>query len=276
MQVSKSLSSCNCQQRLLRLDSSHSANSAAVANSDLNPSHMKWDLISAVCLERTPTITPLPTPIEKEMLNMLEKLELVNSLKSDHELWQEKDKKLAKNRKALEEADPDLASRQTSQDYEDACNEELAKFEFSPKTTHADAVNDLKSTNRKLDKHLVFVIQKETGGKVSWTLPQSAWESGETLRQTAERTLKNHFDSSNVRILGNAPWGVHTVKYPASQRVKLGTLGTKIFFFKAQLLNKKSVLSSTCEYNWLGREELASFLEPDFHHSVSQFIIDED
>ena len=53
---------------------------------------MKWDLISAVCLERTPTITPLPTPIEKEMLNMLEKLELVNSLKSDHELWQEKDK----------------------------------------------------------------------------------------------------------------------------------------------------------------------------------------
>merc|ERR1712071_657307 len=110
---------------------------------------MKWDLISAVCLERTPTITPLPTPIEKEMLNMLEKLELVNSLKSDHELWQEKGKKLAKNRKALEEADPDLASRQSSQDYEDACN-------------------DLMSTNRKLDKLLVVVIQKETGGKVSW------------------------------------------------------------------------------------------------------------
>ena len=44
-------------------------------------------------------------------------------------------RKLAKNKKAMEETDPDLASRQTSQDYEDACNEELAKFELSPRTT---------------------------------------------------------------------------------------------------------------------------------------------
>lgn len=42
---------------------------------------------------------------------------------------------MAKNKKAMEETDPDLASRQTSQDYEDACNEELAKFELSPRTT---------------------------------------------------------------------------------------------------------------------------------------------
>merc|ERR1711928_315099 len=174
---------------------------------------MKWDLVSAVCLERLPTITPLPTPIEKEMLDMLEKLERINSLKSDHELWQEKDKKLAKNKKA---------------------------------------------------------------GKSVWTLPQSCWENGETLRQTAERALKDNIDNNNVRILGNAPWGVHTIKYSASQRVKLGTLGTKIFFYKAQLLNKECIPSSTCEYNWLGREELATFLQPDFHHSVSQFIIDED
>ena len=104
-----------------------------------------------------PVITPLPTPIEKNMIDMLEKLERLNSLKSDHELWQEKDKyewshfssmenilflkpvglyrNLAKNKKKSEDTDPDLASRQTSQDYEDACNEELAKFTFSPRTT---------------------------------------------------------------------------------------------------------------------------------------------
>lgn len=276
MQVSKSLSSCNCHHRLLRSDFLYSTNSAATLNPDVLQIQMKWDLVSAVCLERLPTITPLPTPIEKEMLDMLEKLERINSLKSDHELWQEKDKKLAKNKKAMEETDPDLASRQTSQDYEDACNEELAKFELSPRTTHADVVNDLKSTNRKLDKHLIFVIQKKTEGKSVWTLPQSCWENGETLRQTAERALKDHIDNNDVRILGNAPWGVHTIKYSASQRVKLGTLGTKIFFYKAQLLNKECIPSSTCEYNWLGREELATFLQPDFHHSVSQFIIDED
>jgi len=275
IQVSKSLSSCNCHQRLLRLDTTYSSNSSV--SLDPSPSQMKWDLVSAVCLERMPVITPLPTPIEKKMIDMLEKLERLNSLKSDHELWQEKDKNLAKNKKKSEDTDPDLASRQTSQDYEDACNEELAKFTFSPRTTVADTANDLKSTNRKLDKHLVFVVQKEMEGKTIWTLPQSSWENGETLRQTAERALKTHIDSSNVKFLGNAPWGVHTIKYPASQRAKLGTLGTKIFFYKAQLLNKNGgIPSSTCEYNWLGREELSSCLEPGFHHSVSQFIIDED
>ena len=44
-------------------------------------------------------------------------------------------RRIAQNRKELEETDPDLASKQTSQDYEDACNEELARFEFALRTT---------------------------------------------------------------------------------------------------------------------------------------------
>lgn len=276
IQFNRSLSPCYCHQRSHQMDFAYSTESTVSKISTLDPKPIKWDLISAVCLERTPLITPLLAPIEEEIIQMLDKLETINSLKSDHEIWEENDKKIAKNRKELEENDPDLASKQTSQDYEDACNEELAKFECASRKTSADSSHDLKSLDRKLDKHLVYVVQKETGDKVKWTLPQSNWECGETLRQTAERALQNHIPDTNVRFLGNAPWGVHTIKYSASQRAKIGTLGLKIFFFKAQLLERKFISSSPHEYNWLGREELASFLEPDFHRSVSQFIVDED
>jgi len=277
MQVNKSLTLCYCRQRLLQLECAYSTDPAlSLISTRTEPK--KWDLISAVCLERTPVITPPLTPIEKEMDQMLKKLERMNSLKSDHEIWQEKDKRIAQNRKELEETDPDLASKQTSQDYEDACNEELARFEFALRTTDADSQNDRKSLNRKLDKHLLYVVQKETegNGQEKWILPQSSRENGETLRQTAERVLKNYISDTNVTILGNAPWGVHTVSYPTSQRAKTGSHGAKIFFFKAQLSGRKCTPSSSCQYNWLDREELATFLETDYHRSVSQFIIDED
>ena len=35
----------------------------------------------------------------------------------------------------LEETDPDLATKQTSQDFEDACNEEYANFKPAPRIT---------------------------------------------------------------------------------------------------------------------------------------------
>ena len=128
-----------------------------------------------------------------------------------------------------------------------------------------------------LDKHLLFVVQQKTvNGKTTWTLPHSNWKEGETLRQTAERVLKDHVTSDPVRILGNAPWGVHTVKYPSSLRQKTGVYGSKIFFYKAQLLNGSRCALSTDDYHWLGRQELADFLDPDYCKIVTQFLIDED
>ncbi len=137
---------------------------------------------------------------------------------------------------------------------------------------------DRKSTNRMLDKHLLFVIQEQIEGKKIWRLPQSQWQDGETLRQTAERALKEYvkIPETSVRVLGNAPWGVHTIKYSSSLREKVGCVGAKIFFFKAQLLSRSCSISSSAEHNWLGREELRDCLEPDYLRSVQKFLIDED
>ena len=111
-----------------------------------------------------------------------------------------------------------------------------------------------------------------------WRLPQTQLKDGETLRQTAERALQDHvkIPDTSVRILGNAPWGVHTTKYSSTHREKTGYNGSKTFFFKAQLVSNSCSIGSKTDYNWLGREELKDCLEPEYLRSVKQFLIDED
>ncbi|KAK4029656.1 39S ribosomal protein L46, mitochondrial [Daphnia magna] len=246
--------------------------------STTNPSP-KWELLSAICLERTPIIMPPMAKIEEEMADMFQKLDTMKSLKSDHELKQDEDKKVIASLAGenQDESNTDVATRQTAQDFEDACNEELSKFKPGSKITAEDLNGDLKSTNRKLDKHLVFVVQEKKEGKKIWKLPHAQWISGETLRETAERALKEHVKTpdTSVRVLGNAPWGVHTIKYPSSIREKVGFTGAKIFFFKAQLLSACTTCSDT-EHHWLGRNELTEYLDPQYLRSVQKFLIDED
>lgn len=111
-----------------------------------------------------------------------------------------------------------------------------------------------------------------------WRLPQTELKEGETLRQTAERALQSFVKIPNtpVRILGNAPWGVYTVKYPSSVRKQTGYNGSKTFFYKAQLLSNDCSVDPKTNYNWLGREELKECLEPEYLRSVEKFLIDED
>lgn len=60
-------------------------------------------------------------------------LEFENSIKSDHELRQEKDKVTLEALKAgsASEADLEQATKATAQDFEDSSLEELSKFKFS-------------------------------------------------------------------------------------------------------------------------------------------------
>ena len=62
-------------------------------NSTAEPSFAtaKWDLLSAVCLERKPVITPQLTPLEREMTDIMARLEFIQSLKSDHEKRQDEE-----------------------------------------------------------------------------------------------------------------------------------------------------------------------------------------
>ena len=51
----------------------------------------KWDLITAVCLERKPVVTQSLTKLEEDYKQLLAQIEFERSLKSDHEMRHEKE-----------------------------------------------------------------------------------------------------------------------------------------------------------------------------------------
>lgn len=97
----------------------------------------KWDLYSAVCLERHPVITQPMQEIELKYYNLLKKIEYENSLKCDHELRVEKEEKQKKSssNRDNEDDNEDNILIQTAQDLEDNYQEELNNFKFAPRIT---------------------------------------------------------------------------------------------------------------------------------------------
>lgn len=125
-----------------------------------NTPKSKWDLITAVCLERKPVIVPPMNEFEEKFHKYITRVEYERSLKSDHEMRHELEvyiciltnsgitsnclkcfrKQLELLKKGEAEVDMDLVIKNTAQDFVDACTEELSKFE------PADVVTGMRNT----------------------------------------------------------------------------------------------------------------------------------
>lgn len=87
----------------------------------------------------------------------------------------------------------------------------------------------MSSLYRKLDKHLILLVNQKIGDKFYYVLPQGLRQEGETLRQTAERIMKEHCGCElNAQIYSNAPSGFYKYKYPKKIRDERGSLGAKV------------------------------------------------
>lgn len=146
----------------------------------------KWDLLTAICVERHPILTKPKLEIEERFQDMLDEVEYENSMKSDHELRFEAETKQQENlKKGLIDPDQEKVSTQTAQDLEDASNAEFEKFKLTPRLTEADKQNIMTSLERKLEKTLVLLVQQKVGTDNYWLLPQGLRKDGETLRQVS-------------------------------------------------------------------------------------------
>ncbi|XP_070157217.1 large ribosomal subunit protein mL46 [Polyergus mexicanus] len=233
----------------------------------------KWDLYSAVCLERHPVITQPMQEIELKYYNILKKIEYENSLKCDHELRVEKEAKQEKSSSTdnLDDKDTDNILIQTAQDFEDNCQEELNNFKFAPRITKFDEQNITSSLKRKLDKNLLLLIQQKVGNTYYWIPPQGIRQEGETMRQTAERVLQDTCGTEiKAKFYGNAPIGFYKYKYPKELQ-KQGTHGAKIFYFLAKHLDGN--VTSDIKYQWLDDTEFNNVLPHGIQKSISQFML---
>ncbi|KAJ0175468.1 hypothetical protein K1T71_008627 [Dendrolimus kikuchii] len=230
-----------------------------------------WDIVTGVCVERLPVVTPPLNEIQKKYNDLLYSMEIEKSLKSNHEIRRENDKiqaELLKNEAV--DVDMDAVSKITAQDFEDASNEEYAKFNFASIETEADKKGDKTSPERMLQRHLVLVTPMKLGNAVKSILPQGLWKEGETLRQTAERIVKEQCGADlKVQFLSNAPCGFYKYKYPEEID---GKVGAKVFFYYA---NYKGGDVTKSKGNWLSRKEMIETLPEKYRKSVTEFLIDE-
>ncbi|XP_050664956.1 39S ribosomal protein L46, mitochondrial [Leptidea sinapis] len=231
-----------------------------------------WNIVTGICVERLPVVTPPLNEIQKKFKDYLSAREFENSLKSDHELRQENDLRQAELlKKEGVDVDAEAVSKVTAQDFEDAANEELAKFQFASIETEADRSGDKSTHDRCLQRHLVLVTEQKLGTDIKSLLPQGLWREGETLRQSAERVLVEQCGTKiKVKFLSNAPCGFYKYKYPSEID---GKVGAKVFFYYANY--DGGVLEKATNYNWLTRKELKDILPERYNKSVQSFLIQE-
>jgi len=238
---------------------------------------MQWDIMAGVCLQRKPIITKSLTDIEVNYQNLLQDIEFEKSLKSDHELRHDKDlQRMEKLKKGTitDFDDMDQATNQTAQDYLDKNKDELSKFKLASRISEADEKEDTKSLKRKLEENLIFVTKQKFGNEDFWILPQGLWTNGETLRETAERILKESCGTNiNVRFYGNAPCGFYKYKYPKEKREQSKVEGAKIFFFKATLLDGNIEKNRTwTDYEWATVKELGNKIIQPYMKNIKLFL----
>lgn len=201
----------------------------------------------------------------------MKQIEFERSYKSDFEIRDEKDKLIAQLTQKGNYDDVESALQQTAQDLKDAWRDEFQKCQLNSRTTEADRKNDVKSTNRKLEETLILLVEQKLGNQKHMLLPQGKRQNGETMRQTAERVLKeNCGDNIEVMFYGNAPCGFYKWKYPSDQRGEC--VGAKVFFYRSAY-KKGQINEKQSKFEWLDKEELQGKLKTQYAASVSQFVL---
>ncbi|XP_022599983.1 39S ribosomal protein L46, mitochondrial isoform X1 [Seriola dumerili] len=238
-----------------------------------------WALMAAVCLQRLPVISADSTPIEQRFSAMIQQMELEKSLLSDHELQLLEDAERMSRKMAgdynFDEDDDDNKDQNIvlAQDKEDSWEQKFRNFQPAPRV-RADVDKDLTSVERCLADSLVLLAEQQVGSAKLWLLPQTQWQEGETLRQTAERALASLPAAGfKATFLSNAPCGVYKYKLPKAARTE-GSVGTKVFFFKAILSDSGPPAAPTSSFVWLKKSELQRYLKPAYMMKVDRFILD--
>ncbi|XP_074863079.1 large ribosomal subunit protein mL46 [Carettochelys insculpta] len=237
----------------------------------------RWRLLGALCLQRPPRITQALSPAQEEMARLMHQIEVEHSHFSDHEIQHlAEEEQLQKMKDNIHDDETEFEQTiMLTQDLEDIWEQKLQQFKPGPRLTDADKSNDRTSLNRKLDRNLMLLVKEKVGSQELWLLPQADWQAGETLRSTAERALAALSGNIQAKFLGNAPCGFYKYKFPKAFRTE-GSVGAKIFFFKALLQNGDLLRTERRgDYVWVSKAELGDYLKPDYLRQVTRFLMDQ-
>ncbi|KFD54355.1 hypothetical protein M514_04698 [Trichuris suis] len=247
---------------------------SASKSESTDPSASRWKIVASVCLERFPIICPELDATQRRYKELVNAVELENSLLSEHEVRLMEDQKRLEQRKAnLSEDTEDTVL--TAQDFEDSSSQEFEAFK-KRYMVGTENVTDKMSLKRCLSRKLVLVVHNPI--KKRWLFPEAYLNDGETLHETSRRAISTLLDVDQFLLpYGYAPIGFHKFKYPKPVAKQNNAIGEKIFFYKCQLQQKnfdKCIKETKLDYKWLTHDELVQCIPPNYCSSVRKFLIE--
>jgi len=245
----------------------------ATRNIHISRQEMSNVLYTAVCVERCPIITASKSKQEQEFSDLLATMEKEYSKLSDHEIQLIKEDIILKSKKETEDDDDSKgeAETETALDREDKWESELKMFSPAPRTTIADGSKDMQSTDRCLEDSLYLLVRQTINGKDHWVLPQTEWQQGETLKQTAGRALTSTCGNVQATFLGPAPCAVAQFGLPPPDEDHCA----KVFFYKAWYRNGKVTPNTdkATDYRWVTKNEISEYCNRQYRKHLKKFIL---
>ncbi|KAI9731259.1 MAG: 54S ribosomal protein L17 mitochondrial [Claussenomyces sp. TS43310] len=142
--------------------------------------------------------------------------------------------------------------------------------------TEADAKQDVKRLDRKLDRTLYLCVKSDKG---AWQFPSGVLAGRENLHQAAERILVQSAGiNMNTWIVGHVPVG-HYVREPRlAADSSLEQAGEKIFFLKGRIMAGQAHLKDNAfgwhDFKWLTKQEVQEHIHPRYFRQVRNMMSD--
>ncbi|KAK9423940.1 putative 39S mitochondrial ribosomal protein L46-domain-containing protein [Seiridium unicorne] len=169
------------------------------------------------------------------------------------------------------------AESRVTEDGEEAKPDEIVPVEKPlARTTEADATNNVRRLDRKLDQTLYLVVQSGNG---EWTFPTDDVPTDENLHQAARRVLDQAAGvNMNTWLVGRVPVA-HYVQQPQfNEDTSIKSRGEKTFFLKGRIMAGQANLTGNPlgykDFNWLTKEELRGKLPFPYFRAVRNMMAD--
>lgn len=216
---------------------------------------LEWRVVGASILHRYPIITKEAAPYEVEMQKLQDKLD---AKKRD---WLS-DQLKGTDAHIFPDENPS---------YEDIL--ESMPFQPAPRETEADATNDRRSLDRRLQDSL-FLIVKRNRKDNAWQFPQGKWLQDETIRQTQERVMDRAAGKTERWFNSNSPNGHYLYEYPPAVQETRKSFGAKIFYGRCQFISGTVKLQTKLytDFAWVARDEMKDYFDADQAHFLDTLL----
>ncbi|KAF9070397.1 39S mitochondrial ribosomal protein L46-domain-containing protein [Rhodocollybia butyracea] len=245
---------------------------------------IKPTLLTSIILNRSPILTPTPTPFERAYYSYQARLRRALSNPFPYDFYF-KQGSILETRFTLEErrrerisfgrqfgiAD-DLDAEKAAANKaaaEQLAEQEGERDELMPRVHPSDEARDYKSLDRKGRRNLYLLLEAKEG---VWRFPQGDVKKGELLHQSAQRDLLAECgERMDTWIVSRNPVGHY--KLPKKSSTAKDEIA---FFYKAHILagQVQPNLETVKDFAWLTKQEIESRVPQHYWFGVKDILSD--